>query len=172
MKNLIKATLAVAAIALMFACNKKNDPSDQTNNTNTSLVGKWLVVKENIKVYSLANNDLLKDSIRDYTISYNALIAWSEIYKADGRAYVTGHPYTKSGKTVVDTSAYLKYTFNNNVLMQSNTDGTNPTTCQVSRLDDKQLEYTVTSNRPPDSGWGLNTSNTYKYVSIYTYTRQ
>jgi hypothetical protein len=135
------------------------------------IVGTWKTYQQNIQVFDLATNQLLKDSSINFT-GTNTAGSWSEIYNGDGSAYVTKLT-KKIGASIAttDTTAYLQYTIlGSNITLKQNIGGTETKPILTLTMTDMGLQSTYTGTL--NAGWGLNTDTPYKIVQATYYTRQ
>jgi hypothetical protein len=169
MKNshLILSSLIACAV---FSC-KKDELSNAKSQYAKLIVGTWKAYQQNTKIYDLTTNELLKDSTVIFT-DENAGLAFTEIYNADGNAYVTAQT-RKVGATVAttDTTTYLRYTIlGANLTLKQNIGGTETKPILTLTLTDMGLQSTRTGTL--NAGWGLESDTSYKIIQGTYYTRQ
>ncbi len=154
----------------MFSC-KKDGLSGAKSQYAKLIVGTWKAYQQNTKVYDLTTNELLKDSTINFTDA-NAGQAFTEIYNADGSAYITEQTRKMGAKTpTTDTTSYLHYTIlGTNLTLKQNIGGTETKPILTLTLTDMGLQSTRTGTLNPD--WGLDADTSYKIIEGTYYTRQ
>jgi hypothetical protein len=154
----------------MFSC-KKDELAGAKSQYAKLIVGTWKAYQQNTKIYDLTTNELLKDSTIDFTDA-NAGRAFTEIYNADGSAYVTVQT-RKLGALVAttDTTSYLKYTIlGANLNLKQNIGGNETKPILTLTLTEMGLESLRTGTL--NEGWGLGINISYRIVQGTYYTRQ
>lgn len=169
MKNshIILSSLIACAV---FSC-KKDNLSGAKSQYARLIVGTWKAYQQNTQIYDLNTNELLKDSTINFTDG-NAGRAFTEIYNADGTAYVTVQT-RKLGAAVAttDTTTYLRYTIlGSNLTLKQNIGGTETKPILTLTLTEMGLQSTRTGIL--NAGWGLETNTSYKIIQGTYYTRQ
>jgi hypothetical protein len=170
MRNSHLLLVPILACAI-FSC-KKDELANAKAQYAKLIVGNWKSNQQNIKVYDLATNQLLKDS----TVNFTGVFAgksWYEIYSEDGNAYVTSLPTIKPSAKVatIDTTSYLNYTvFGANLNLKQNIGGNTIKPILTLTVSDMGLQNTYVGTL--NTGWGLEVNTNYKIVEADYYTRQ
>lgn len=157
-------------ILLVFNACKKDNPSTK-DQYNKLIIGSWQSNQQNVKVFDLNSNALLKDSTINFDGEF-ADRAWNEVYSTNGNTFTVTQS-RKIGATVAtaDTTSYAAYTIlGSNLTLKQNTGGTQ--TKPILILNDTamglQYSYTGTLNQ----SWGLTPGVTYKISQLTYYNRQ
>jgi hypothetical protein len=135
------------------------------------IVGTWKAYQQNTKIYDLTTNNLLKDSTLNFT-GTNASRAFTEIYNADGSAYVTVQT-KKMGAAVAttDTTSYLHSSIlGANLTLKQDIGGTETKPIITLTATDMGLKSVRTGTLNPS--WGLESDVSYKIEETVYYTRQ
>jgi hypothetical protein len=163
--------LLISLIACMVVSCKKDELSGAKAQYAKLIIGTWKAYQQNTKVYDLVTNQLLKDSTINFTDA-NAGRAFTEIYNADGNAYVTVQT-RKVGAAVAttDTTSYLKYSIlGANLTVKQSIGGTETKPILTLTLTEMGLESLRTGALSPS--WGLDVEASYRIVQGTYYTRQ
>ncbi|MDB5004098.1 MAG: hypothetical protein JWQ34_2323 [Mucilaginibacter sp.] len=156
---------------VIFSC-KKDELANAKAQYAKLIIGNWKSNQQNIKVYDLATNELLKDSTVNFTGVFSGR-SWYEIYTEDGNAYVTSLPTIKLGNKVatIDTTSYLHYTIlGANLTLKQNIGGNTTKPILTLTVSDVGLQNTYVGTL--NSGWGLALNTDYKIIEADYYTRQ
>lgn len=163
--------LALLACCI-FACKKggNSKPNDQSSNL---LVGKWLVNKEEVKVYTTGGT-LVKDSTWVFA---NQLfdLAWYEIYNQDGSGYVTSRPYKRVGsdELYTDTTSVFTYKISGNSLDLFEYGAlTSNEHYKMLSLNSTSMSNETSYTDFPNSNWGLDMNTKYTFTEDCYYTKQ
>jgi hypothetical protein len=154
----------------MFSCKKENMGGTKSQYAKL-IVGTWKTYEQNIQIYDLNTNQLLRDSTVNFS-GTNTAGSWSEIYNENGSAYITKLT-KKIGASVAttDTTTYLHYSIlGSNITLKQDIGGTETKPILTLTLTDMGLQSTYTGIL--NSSWGLDTDVTYKIVQASYYTRQ
>ncbi|MCC8426141.1 hypothetical protein [Mucilaginibacter sp. UR6-11] len=167
-----KSHLLIAFLLLAIYSCKKDDTSGTKSQYAKLIVGTWKSYQQNIRVYDLITDVLLKDSTINFTGS-NADKASFEIYNADGSAYVTTPPAKKPGEMMatIDTTGYLNYSILGSTLFLKQTIG-GTTTKPILTLTSTELELENTFTGTLTANWGLAVNTTYKIIQATYYLKQ
>ena len=166
-----KSLLPLLLILASCFCGCKKDSLSSKQQSSKLIVGTWKSHQQNIQIYDLSSNQLLKDSTINL-LGENGRVPWSEIYTAEGNAYIITTS-RKLGATVAttDTTTYSSYTILGNSLnLKQKIGGSQTKPILTITLTDLGLQYSYTGML--NLGWGLNTESTYKIVEATYYTRQ
>jgi hypothetical protein len=161
--------LFLISTCCFYACKK--DSLSAKQQFSKLIVGTWKTHQQNIQVYDLNSNALLKDSTLNFD-EENSARPWSEIFTADGNAYIVTAS-RKLGATVAtnDTTTYSTYTIlGTNLTLKQKIGGGQTKPILTLTLTDMGLQYSYTGTL--NATWGLNTASTYKIVEATYYTKQ
>lgn len=167
-KTYLFALFTVVTCALT-ACKKDALTAKEQN--SKLIVGTWKTSQQNIKVYDINTEALLKDSTIVFDTE-NASRSWSEIFDDNGHAYST----TTSVKTgasfaSTDTTNYATYSIvGTNLIVKQNIGGSQTKPILTLTVKDMGLQYSYAGTL--NAGWGLGTGNTYKIVQATYYVKQ
>ena len=154
----------------IFSCKKDNMAGTKSQNVKL-IIGTWKSYQQNIQVYDMTTNVLLRDSTI-YLTGSNAGASWSEIYNTDGTAYITKLT-KKIGASVAttDTTNYLQYNIlGSNLTLKQNIGGTETKPILTLTMTDMGLQSTYTDIL--NASWKLDPETSYKVVQATYYTRQ
>jgi hypothetical protein len=185
------STLAACLVCSFYSCQKDNfakvnsgnsvniNPDNSVNvkpinsvnskfdNSSSLIVGKWLINKRRLSIYTLSGI-LVKDTTITFTNESD--FAWYEICNKDGNAYITGLPYKKEGATDTYTDTIYRTTYNisgNKMALYAIDDHSLFKSYTILLLSLTQMECERQS-----FGWSLDLNTQYKFVSHLYYTRQ
>ena len=140
-------------------CGCKKGSSNHSTPTNaTEILGKWLITKDQLRIYS-ASGSLVKDT--SLYVGSN----WVQIFNQDGSGETIYDPnvggiytYTISGTilTTYDNDAHTEYELQNILLLNTT---------------NMELESIYTTSDPP-ANFGLDPTGTYKFVEDHYFTKQ
>lgn len=167
-----KIHLLFIPILLFVLHSCKKDQAAQAKDQYPKLItGTWKSYRQNIKVYNISSNDLLKDSTTDFT-GANAGRSWLEIYNSDGTGYITAPPRKISANVfATDTTSYLNYAImGDNLTLKQSIGGTQ--TRSIITLTQTDLELQSTYTGMLNAGWKLDINASYKITETDYYNRQ
>ncbi len=144
-----------------------NSVNSKLDNSSSLIVGKWLINKRRLSIYTL-DDILVKDTIITFTNESD--FAWYEICNRDGNAYITSLPYKKTGATDIYTDTIYRTTYNisgNKMALYTIDDHSLFKSYTILLLSLTQMECERQS-----FGWSVDLSTQYKFVSDLYYTRQ
>ncbi len=162
-------SLFLFIVFAVISCKKDNlSTKDQYNKL---IAGTWKSNQQNIKIFDLNTNELLRDS----TIMFDGEFsdrAWNEVYNTDGNTFTVTYS-RKIGATVAtaDTTSYAAYTIlGNNLTLKQRIGGTQTKPILVLNTSAMGLQYTYTGML--NQSWGLEAGATYKITQATYYTKQ
>jgi len=173
MKSLAYCLIAILAIGVA-ACKKSSaaadDPAPAPLVDLTQLVGRWQIKKDEIRVYSIPGNNLLKDTV--FKIS-STPPPYYLLYTTTGMAYQLSAPYAVPGTTrlVTDTLTASAYTVSGSTITLTDVSSGIVQNVTIQALNAITLQNLTIFNATPDYGWNLNLSTTYQYNNYETYTK-
>ncbi|TSJ40873.1 hypothetical protein FO440_14130 [Mucilaginibacter corticis] len=163
--------LFIPVLLSVLQCCKKDHAAQVKDQYPKLITGTWKSYRQNIKVYDISSNGLLKDSTNDFT-GTNAGKSWLEIYNSDGTGYITAPPRKISANVyATDTTSYLSYTIlGNNLTLKQNIGGTQTKSIIILTQTDLELQSTYTSVL--NAGWKLDINTSYKITETDYYNHQ
>jgi hypothetical protein len=169
----MKKTYLLFIPVLLFALQScKKDHAAQAKDQYPKLItGTWKSYRQNIKVYDISSNGLLKDSTNDFT-GTNAGKSWLEIYNSDGTGYITAPPRKVSANVfATDTTSYLSYAImGDNLTLKQSIGGTQ--TKSIITLTQTDLELQSTYTDMLNASWKLDINTSYKITETDYYNHQ
>jgi hypothetical protein len=141
----------------IYGCKKGSSNHSAPTNA-TAILGKWLITKDQLRIYSVSGNLLIDTSL-------HVIENWFQTYNKDRSSITLNNTdtvgiftYTIAGAilTTYDNSEHNEFESQNVLLLN----GTN-----------MELESILTTSNPP-SNWGLDPTGTYKFVEDDYFTKQ
>lgn len=167
-KYILIAVIAIASCCLWACTNKSNN---NPPSYSTLIVGKWLIQSDHIKIYTLTDNTLVKDTTISYTDPANNQYAWLFIFNANGSSYITDATPNLSG--LVDTTSSLHYSISGKNLVYTEVGDNTQNTEPILQLNNTNFELSTTYNTTPNLFYpDLDANTTYKFVEDTYYKRQ
>ena len=174
MKSLAYCLIAIFAIGFA-ACKKSSTAGDDTAAPTpavdlSQLVGRWAIKKDEIRVYSLTGNTLLKDSVLKIS---NTQPPYYLLYSTNGMAYQLSAPYAVPGTTrlVTDTLNASQYTVSGTTITLTDVNSGMVQNVTIQALNATTLQNLTIFNATPDYGWNLDLNTTYQYNYYEAYTK-